>query len=58
MSTIKSANPMKDIIALNFFGSFLREIPSIQVTSNCHPSSPGNGSKLKIAKLIEIIPQK
>ena len=50
--------PIVDMTVLNFFGSSLLVIPSIILTKICHPSKPGNGSKLKIAKLTEINPQR
>ena len=50
------AMPTKDTMFLTFSGIFFLLIPSIAVTNNCHPSNPGNGSKLTIARLTDINP--
>ena len=50
--------PTVDIIDLTFGLISFLVIPSIINTKKCHPSNPGNGNKLKIAKLQLINPQK
>lgn len=49
--------PMYEAIAFALSGIFFLVIPSIAKTKSCHPSRPGNGSKLTIPKLIDIKPQ-
>ena len=49
--------PTIDIISLTFIGISLRVIPSNAHTTKCHPSNPGKGNKLTIAKFKEIYPQ-
>ena len=50
--------PIVDIIALTLGLISFLVIPSMINTKKCHPSNPGNGNKLKIAKLQLINPQK
>ena len=46
--------PTKETMFFTFSGIFFLVVPSTIKTSNCQPSKPGNGKRLKIAKLTEI----
>ena len=62
LATIKIINanriktPTAETTFLTFAGISFLNIPSIAMTSKCHPSNPGNGNKLIIPKLTEINP--
>ena len=45
-----------ETIFLTFSGIFFLAVASTIKTNNCHPSSPGKGSKLTMAKFTEIMP--
>lgn len=49
--------PTVETIFLTFAGISFREIDSNISTNICHPSKPGKGKRLIIAKLMEIRPQ-
>jgi hypothetical protein len=51
---IKITNPMSEIMFLIPDGISFLITPSIVIINKCHPSKPGNGNKLKIAKLTDI----
>lgn len=54
---IKIKKPINEIEFLIDAGISFLKMPSIVMTIKCQPSKPGNGNKLKTAKLTEIRPQ-